>query len=229
MELALFALAIAPGLAICIFIYWKDKFDPEPKRFLIYSFFHGVLSAIPAVLLSSGLQNVLSSSGHETLLLTGIDAFISVAFAEELAKFSFLMIAYRRKVFDEPFDGITYAVMVSMGFATIENILYVAQGGLGVAILRTFTAVPAHATFGVLMGYFVGLAKFEGIKTIPYLFLGLISAILFHGAYDFGLFTENGLFIIFGALASLVVGIILSLKAIKIHQEDSRFRIKSDL
>jgi RsiW-degrading membrane proteinase PrsW (M82 family) len=229
MELVLLALAIAPGLAICIFIYWKDKFDPEPKKYLIYSFFHGVLSAIPAVLLSMGLQNLFSSEGHETLGTTAVDAFISVAFAEELAKFSFLMIAFRRKVFNEPFDGITYAVMVSMGFATIENILYVAQGGIGVAILRIFTAVPAHATFGVLMGYFVGLAKFKGIQTGPYLLLGLITAILFHGAYDFGLFTENGYFIIFGALASLVVGIILSLKAIRIHQEGSPFRINIDL
>jgi protease PrsW len=119
--------------------------------------------------------------------------------------------------------------MVSMGFATIENILYVAQGGIGVAILRIFTAVPAHATFGVLMGYFVGLAKFKGMQTGPYLLLGLITAILFHGAYDFGLFTGNGYFIIFGALASLVVGIILSLKAIRIHQEGSPFRINIDL
>lgn len=229
MDFALLALAIAPGLAICIFIYWKDKFDPEPKKYLIYSFFHGVLSAIPAVLLSMTLQKVLHSDGHETLTITGIDAFISVAFAEELAKFAFLMIAYRRKVFNEPFDGITYAVMVSMGFATIENILYVAQGGLSVAILRIFTAVPAHATFGVLMGYFVGLAKFKGTQTGLYLFFGLMTAILFHGAYDFGLFTGNGYFIIFGALASLVVGIILSLKAIQIHQDDSPFRIKTDL
>jgi RsiW-degrading membrane proteinase PrsW (M82 family) len=74
-------------------------------------------------------------------------------------------VLYNNKNFNEPFDGIVYAVIVSMGFATIENIIYVFQYGFATGILRLFTAVPAHAAFGILMGYFLGKAKFTHGKS----------------------------------------------------------------
>ena len=97
-----------------------------------------------------------------------------------------------------------YAVMVSMGFAATENIIYVLNGGLGVAIVRAFTAVPAHATFAILMG--------------------LLLAILFHGAYDFFLFIDFVPGIWIGAFVSLIVGIILAHRAMVLHQRASYFK-----
>lgn len=95
-----------------------------------------------------------------------IKAFFVVALIEEFSKYIFVRFySQPKKYFNEPFDGIVYAVMVSMGFAAIENIAYVSQGGMGTAIVRAFTAVPAHATFAVLMGYFMGLAKFAPSKS----------------------------------------------------------------
>ena len=75
-----------------------------------------------------------------------------------------LWYAYRKKEFDEPFDGIVYAVMVGMGFATVENISYVSQYGLMTGIMRLFMAVPAHASFAIIMGYFMGKARFSAKK-----------------------------------------------------------------
>ena len=125
--------------------------------------------------------------------------------------------------FNEPFDGIVYAVMVSMGFAALENIFYVFQFGYTTGILRAFTAVPAHATFGILMGFFMGKAKFSPSK-IKNNLLGLGVATIFHGAYDFFLFINFIPGIATGAFISLIVGIFLAKKAIKIHQENSFFK-----
>ena len=113
--------------------------------------------------------------------------------------------------------------MVSMGFATSENLMYVLDGGLNVAVVRVFTAVPAHASFAVLMGYFVGLAKFRN-NHAPYLVLGLAIATFFHGAYDFFLSSNDFELIALCALLSLGIGLRLSFKAMKILNENSPFR-----
>jgi len=215
--LFLFALAIAPGLAICVYIFWKDRFEKEPLSLLVKCFFLGILSAIPAVILSLIGESFLK----ESLFL---NVFIGIALSEELSKFLFLRYyAFKKEAFNEPYDGITYSVMISMGFATIENIMYTFSGGISVGILRMFTAVPAHATFAILMGYFIGLAKFKSENSTRYLFYGLGSATFFHGAYDYCLFQNDYPIVILGAIASLIVGIYLSIKAIKIHNRQSPF------
>jgi RsiW-degrading membrane proteinase PrsW (M82 family) len=109
-----------------------------------------------------------------------------------------------------------------MGFAMVENLIYVFQGGLEVALIRAFTAVPAHATFGILMGYFMGKAKFNG-KRIADNLIGLALAVLFHGTYDFFLFLQFIPGIWIGAFISLIIAIFLARKAIKIHQKNSYF------
>ena len=153
-----------------------------------------------------------------------VRAFFVVGLSEEFSKYVIVRYyAQSKNAFNEPYDGIVYAVMVSMGFAAVENIFYVLEGGVPVALLRAFTAVPAHATFGILMGYYMGRAKFSNNR-VKYNLLGLLLAILFHGAYDFFLFINFIPGISIGAFISLIVGIILSRKAIRIHQENSHFR-----
>src|SRR5678810_1209678 len=143
---------------------------------------------------------------------------------EEFSKFVFVRgVLYRNSHFNEPFDGIVYSVMVGMGFATFENIMLVSEGGFGVGIMRMFTAVPAHAGFAVLMGYFLGKAKFEHRKGY-YALYALGVATLFHGAYDYCLFVSYLPGIFFGAIGSLIVAIVLSRRAIHLHQEISPFR-----
>ena len=182
---------------------------------LIYTFLFGVLSVLPAVVLELFGGNVLGEIN--SVPKAWIQAFIVVALSEEVAKYFFLRkFVFTRPEFDEPFDGIVYAVMISMGFAAIENVMYVMQGGIEVGILRMFTAVPAHATFGILMGYWVGRAKME---RKPYLnWLGLGSAVLFHGMYDFFLLSELFEGQIFGAILSLMVGFVFARSAIRIHR-----------
>ncbi|MCX7743441.1 MAG: PrsW family glutamic-type intramembrane protease [Flavobacteriales bacterium] len=215
----LMGLAIAPGIGLAIYIYFRDKYDKEPLWILLISFFMGILSTIPTIISEVFVANIPLIEQRVFLL-----AFFGIAFIEEFWKMFFVMIyAYRKKAFDEPYDGITYCVMVSMGFATAENVLYVMEGGWSVALLRMFTAVPAHATFGIMMGYFMGLAKFSIHLKFLYLVTAFLSAAIFHGGYDYFLLVQNIPGIWLGAFVSLGVAVYLSLRAIKIHSRNSPF------
>ncbi len=209
-----FALAIAPIAALIWFFLHLDRLNAEPVKMLFRTFLFGLLSIIPAIILERMGMTWLGPV--DSFGKAWVQAFIVIALAEELAKYFFLRrFIFNNKHFDEPFDGIVYAVMISLGFAALENVLYVMNGGIEVALLRMFTAVPAHATFAVLMGYWVGRAKMENKPRLN--LLGLFSAVLFHGAYDFFLLTELFPGQVLGALLSLVIGIIFSRSAIKIH------------
>lgn len=219
------ALATAPGVAVMLYIYLKDKHEREPFGLLLRAFFYGILSSLLTIIVSMPINAVVTI--HEKdLTEQAVHAFLIVALVEELCKFLFVRgVLYHNKNFNEPFDGIVYSVMVGMGFATFENILYVRDGGLEVAILRMFTAVPAHASFAVLMGFYLGRAKFEHKKGY-YALHALGVATLFHGAYDYCWFIsfEPGIWI--GAVASLAIAIVLSRKAIHLHQLASPFQAK---
>lgn len=176
-----------------------------------------MISIIPAIILENLPEQLGFFTNRSSITNTLLNAFVFIALVEESCKYIFLRLyAYPKSAFSEPYDGITYAVMISLGFATVENIHYVIIGGWEAAIIRMFTAVPAHATFGVLMGFFTGLAKFRNHKK-SYLFLGLLTAILLHGTYDFFIIQQivPGLYI--GAFVSLIAGVWLSLIAIRIH------------
>lgn len=223
MKLLLFA--IAPVFIIILYIYYKDKYEKEPKRLLFFNFLLGaIVSIIITTVIYYAFDIVLPLPNETSVFQQFIKAFVVVGLTEEFSKYIIVRYyAQRHSEFNEPFDGIVYAVMVSMGFAATENIFYVLEGGLQTAILRAFTAVPAHATFGILMGYYMGKAKFSKNKGLLNL-TGLFLAILFHGAYDFFLFIDFIPGIWIGAFISLIIGIVLSTKAIKKHQENSRFK-----
>lgn len=220
---ALLSLALAPGIAITVYIYLKDKHEREPFRLLALSFFYGVLSTIVTLLISLPAQYWMVLR-EDDVTHQFVNAFFKVAFVEELSKFLFIrFILFPNKHFNEPFDGIVYAVMVGMGFATLENILYVFEYGYTTGILRMFTAVPAHATFAILMGYFLGKAKFSLNKKLYYSLVGLFVATLFHGAYDYFWFISYIPGVWVGAIISLLVAFFLSRKAIQLHQQSSPF------
>ena len=229
-------LAIAPGIAISLYIILKDEYNREPRKHLLFSFVLGLAAIFPALVIESLLSLVQNGPIFKTIPGTAIKAYFSVALVEELSKFFMLYAyAYRQPEFDEPFDGIVYAVMVGMGFATLENIFYVYQYGISTGWVRMFLAVPAHASFAILMGYFMGRAKFNHARKRQLIVAGIFWASFFHGSYDFFLFLqENQLVVstisssllILGAVISLIVGVLLSKKAIRAHLAISRQTFK---
>ncbi len=231
------ALALAPGIAICMFIFYKDVYNREPKLNLIVSFILGCIAIFPAILFEQAFSYTIDG----TITGVAIFSYAVVGFSEEASKFLGLRFySYRQKNFDEPLDGIVYSVMVSMGFATLENVMYVmkyaeAGQGLQVGIQRMFLSVPAHASFAVVMGYFVGKAKFKSSNSLMVMFTGLLIAIFFHGTYDFFLFLptyshigkemSEGL-LAAGAIGSYIVCLVLSRKLIRYHRNISQIMFK---
>jgi RsiW-degrading membrane proteinase PrsW (M82 family) len=228
----LFALSIAPGIAISLYFFFKDEYNREPRKHVIISFFLGMVSALMAGLLETGILAITGDHGESSIMFTIIKAFLIVGFTEEWCKYVMVKkYAFHKPEFDEPFDGIVYAVMVSMGFATLENIMYVMQHGLATAIMRMFLSVPAHASFAVLMGYYLGMAKFKHIEKRSYLWRGVMAATFFHGCFDFFLFLQenkltteyvSGLLLFGGAIASYVIAVKLSRNAIRVHMKTSQ-------
>lgn len=219
----LLALAFAPGLAIGLYIYLKDHHEREPLGLLITSFIYGGLSTFITFFISWPLDSLLTLH-DDSVIDQFTNAFFKVALVEEFSKFVFIrFILYYNKNFNEPFDGIVYATMVGMGFATLENILYVFQYGVATGIARMFTAVPAHACFAILMGYYLGKAKFTHRHEFAYSLFALLVATVFHGAYDYFWFISFVPGIWIGAIISLITAIILSKKAIRLHQQASPF------
>lgn len=221
--LVLLSLALAPVAFVFTFVYLRDKFDREPLRLMILNFVMGIVIAVPVIVLEVQLGKWIKGLDLSLLGSTLLLSFVGIALAEEGFKFLALMIfGYSRKSFNEPYDGIMYSVAVSLGFAGIENVLYVYEGGWEIGLLRAFTSVPGHAMMGVLMGYFVGMAKFKDASgpKVWYLLLGLLAATVVHGAYDFFLLYDE-VMVFPLAFVVLIVGIILGLRAMKLHRKIS--------
>lgn len=191
---SLLFISLAPVLIIAFYIYNRDKYEKEPLSVLIEALFAGVLIVIPAVLVESMLTLPVKNSGN--LMSAGYSGFVVAGLTEEGMKFLALFLFFwRNKNFNEKFDGIVYSVFIALGFAGIENIMYVFKGGYGVGITRALTAVPAHALFGIIMGYYFGVARFDRERRPLYLCLAFLLPVIFHGLYDFLLLANSKIFL----------------------------------
>lgn len=220
----LILLALAPGIAVTLYIYLKDEYEPEPIWLLLTSFVYGGLAFGITYGIDYLAYQFITLEDH-SLLHQAFKALILVGLLEESSKFLFVRgLLYPNRNFDEPFDGIVYSVMVGMGFATVENVIYVINGGGGTAIVRMFSAIPAHAVFAILMGFFLGKAKFDKKNERLNVWLGIIVATLYHAIYDYFLFISwvAGIWVMAGV--SLIIAIVLSRISIKLHQQASPFK-----
>ncbi len=188
--------ALLPIAILVYYIYHKDKKSPEPTRQLVKAFFYGILSVPLSFCISLPLGLIGVYPAEATSILGSVSAaFFGAAIPEEIAKFIMLWLLLRKNpCFDEKMDGIVYAVCVSLGFAALENIMYLftnAENYLSVGIARAIFAVPGHFCFGILMGYYYSLAKFYPKTPKKNKALILIAPILVHGVYDSILFIIN--------------------------------------
>jgi RsiW-degrading membrane proteinase PrsW (M82 family) len=216
--------AFAPIILILVFIYYRDKYEKEPMGLLLKSLVAGAIITVPILIVEIGLGELVTFQEHQKIPAALYNGFVVAAFTEELFKFlAFFIIIWRNRNFNELFDGIIYAVYISLGFAAIENILYVLGHGGGVGILRAFTAVPAHALFGITMGFYFGLARFNPEKVSRYLWLAILMPILLHGFYDFILMSENG-YLLLLFIPFLVYLWIAGFRKMKAHSRNSVFK-----
>lgn len=191
-NLLLIAAAIVPAVFLMVKVYQLDRLDRESPALLWSLVKAGVLSSLLALLCERVLSTLLGavlparSLAYQVLLY-----FVIVAFSEEGAKYFLLRRrSWRSPEFNCQYDGIVYAVFVSLGFALWENISYVMNNGFGVAVVRAVTAIPGHTCFGVFMGVFYGMARKyanrgQARKATAYSVAALALPALLHGAYDY--------------------------------------------
>ena len=223
-DLLLVTLSISPGIFIMVLIYFLDEYNKEPLWLLAIAFIFGAMNLHLDVDILEFLFSYINVENN--FIRVGEEA-LSVSITEELLKFLVvILILYPNKNFDEPFDGIVYAVFVGMGFATAENLAFVMQGSASLAILRMLSAVPAHFVFAVIMGYYLGKAKTENKKKFTYLFLSLLIPIIFHAFYDYFLFLENIPGIWVGGFVTLLVAFFIAKNSIIEHLKASPFKKK---
>jgi RsiW-degrading membrane proteinase PrsW (M82 family) len=224
--LGLLVLAIAPAVALFLFFYLRDKHQKEPLGILLATFGLGAASLVPAALTSLSLQKLTGwRSDTPSLLHAFLGAMIIVGLVEEGAKFIVVRFyAYHRPEFDEPYDGIMYSVMAALGFATLENILYVFSNGAGAGVMRALLSMPSHAFDGVLMGYFLGEAKFARSTRVGNWLsaLGFALAVTAHGLYDFIVFSlDKAPMLILSLITMAVLFWVIFFKATKKLAEQS--------
>ena len=208
--------ALIPPFKLMRIDFKMDRVEPEPRPLLIRLFLFGVLCAIPVLVLEIWGQKIADLFGSEPLTFAFISYFIIPGFIEEGMKYFVLRgCTWGHPAFNYKFDAVVYAVFASLGFAAIENVLYVFDYGVGVAVTRAVMAIPAHATFGVIMG--------EGYARAKVLFMAgdtagakshsarawLIAAFA-HGAYDFLIMTYGGALFAIYFIALIVGGVTLA-------------------
>jgi RsiW-degrading membrane proteinase PrsW (M82 family) len=190
--------SLAPVGIIAFYIYFRDKYEKEPIGLLLKALLLGLVIVLPILGVERFLTGIVPEAGK--VGRSAYQAFVVAATTEEVFKFLALyLLIWKSPVFNEQFDGIVYAVFVSLGFAAVENVLYVMEGGFRTAAVRAITAVPAHALFGVAMGYYFGIAHSYRELRSGYLRKALLVPILLHGIYDFILMVEVAwLLLLFG-------------------------------
>lgn len=183
-------LAVIPGLVIIIYIYSKDKVEKEPINLIFRLMIFGALCCYVAGTMERIISSFLPTYPAGSLLYALTNAFLVAGLCEELVKFLALRLgSWRHPSFNYRFDGIVYGVSVAVGFAVLENIMYVYSYGLQTAIVRAFTAVPLHAFCGAVMGICYSYSKkasIDGNKTssIGYGLLAYLIPLTIHGIYD---------------------------------------------
>lgn len=223
--LLLFILATTPAIIVCYLIIRADKHEKEDRRQLLLAFLAGALITIPAFYVGAAAHAAGWESPHD-IRKTILYSFLAIGGVEELLKgLVLILLFYSKRFFNEPFDGIIYSVMIGMGFALVENYLYAYRlGNVPNLVVRAFTAVPAHASFGIIMGYFAGKAKFDSSVPWRRLVIGILLAAIVHGAYDFFILYERFEWLGGLALVCLALSIYYSRRLIKLHQKNSPFK-----
>lgn len=193
MKTRLFIIAITPAIIFIGGIYLTDRSDREPAYLLIITYLLGALMVIPSIVVEELLIKLNVFTGIGKALF---NAFIVASLTEEFFKrLVVLKVPYRTSYFNEKLDGIVYGVFAALGFATVENIMYVVFAYTNnpfIGLYRGIFSVPAHGVFGITMGYYLSLAKFntdeKGKKSN--LAKSLFIPVILHGIFDFILMAE---------------------------------------
>ncbi|QGH34814.1 intramembrane metalloprotease PrsW [Gracilibacillus salitolerans] len=216
---ALVSVSIAPAFALLSFFYLKDEYELEPINAIFRTFIYGALLVFPIMFIQYAFQE---EGIAQTPFLQSY--FIYGLFEEFFKWFIFIFTTYKYSKFNTVYDGIVYGVSISLGFATVENILYLFAHGIEFAFSRAIFPVSSHALFGVIMGYYLGRAKFSANNGVFFLLLALLLPTFLHGTYDFIIEAIQKQWI-YGLIPFMVILWLLSLRKVKVANEISQQQV----
>ncbi|MGP4041359.1 glutamic-type intramembrane protease PrsW [Gracilibacillus sp. D59] len=216
---ALISVSIAPAFALLSFFYLKDKYELEPINAIFRTFIYGALLVFPIMFIQYAFQEegIAQTSFLQSYFIYGL-------FEEFFKWFIFIFTTYKYSKFNTVYDGIVYGVSISLGFATVENILYLFAHGIEFALSRAIFPVSSHALFGVIMGYYLGRAKFSANSGVFFLLLALLLPTFLHGTYDFIIEAIQRQWI-YGLIPFMVILWLLSLRKVKVANEISQQQV----
>jgi len=190
-------ISLSPILIIAAYIYFRDKYEKEPIRLLIMTLIVGALTSLP-IMLTESLFALIGEKFNGAFKAFWDSFFVASLNEEGIKLIALFLLIWKSKEFNELFDGIIYATFISLGFAGIENLAYVYQNGVTTGLFRAITAVPAHALFGITMGFFFARAKFseKNRKKYLYFILSFLIPFTFHGIYDLTLMSGEKLLLL---------------------------------
>ena len=230
MELILF-IATIPVLLICMYVYHHDP-DKEPKKLLGKLFLWGILTIAPIFFLEKYMISVFPIKDGMDIFKMLIFAFLDIGIIEESFKWLALYLSiYTNKEFNHPYDSIVYGVFLSLGYALLENLVYMINGGVIAGILRSFTSIPSHACTGIIMGYFMGIAKKEeGEKNQTganvYLLLSILMPVILHTLYDYLTMVKSTFFLVLFVLYVVFMYVISFVTIDKTSKIEENIKIK---
>ena len=209
----LIIISMLPILLLGFYIYKKDSVK-EPGTLLTKLFLAGLFASIIVIFMDVFIAisypdlYLFNTSIKFNHYLTFLLVFLEIGLIEEAIKwFVIKVVAYDSPEFDQIYDIVVYSVFVALGFAFFENIFYVIGGGIKLGILRGLLSVPAHAVYGVFMGYFLGKSKLSKTKKYTFIFtvLSLLVPALLHTIYDYIILFDNSIafYILIGYMALL--------------------------
>ncbi len=222
----LVAIATVPVILILFYVYYRDKYKKGPLWMLLLSLAGGAV-IVPAVIWWEQAMLGFSEYYYSFQWQHGfIISFLVAGLCEESMKMlAFMLLIWRRSYFMEKFDAILYAVYISLGFALVENIMYVLDGGTQTGLTRALTAVPAHAIFGVAMGFYLGRAKFSSRKRILKIFYAWFVPIVLHGTYNYIIMSDMP-YLLFTFVLYVILLYLLGFRKLKTISNASVFRPK---
>lgn len=230
MKLNLLITAVTPGIALGLIFYLFDRHDREPIRVLLKVFMLGIISVIPTIIVENLLISFNIFGG---IFGAAYTAFIVAGFTEESMKRRVVLKhVYNNPVFNEKLDGIVYCVMSALGFATIENIMYVVfrfSDVESIGLYRAILSVPAHMLFAVTMGYYLSLAKFSATpeQNRYYFKKSLTIPVILHGIFDFILM--SGIELLMLLFIPFVIFLwVTNLKKLNVYYNDSKNYANND-
>ena len=224
MKLNLIITAITPGIALALIFYWFDRHDREPIGMLLKVFIFGAVYVFPTILIENFLLLFNIFGG---VLGAAYTAFIVAGLTEEYMKRKVVLkYVYFNPVFNEKLDGIVYCVMSALGFATLENIMYVVfafSDVEAVGYYRAIISVPAHMLFAVTMGYYLSLAKFSSTpeEHRHYFKKSLSVPAMMHGIFDFILMANIPLLMVF-FIPFVIYLWVVNLKKLNVYYNESK-------